>query len=196
MRSRRRAYTRRTQSQRIHIRWLVCKCIADRRQGYCHKKGRNADKIILGEVDNSAEQAKSFMASEMVTVIPKGKKCILENFAGTNEIQTINAFAIAKHEMTQEVYAAVMGVNPSYYDSNPARDEVQEKRPVECVSWYDAIVFCNKLSELMGLTPCYKVEGETDVAEWNYTLHNGDSISGEIECDLSADGYRLPIRQA
>jgi formylglycine-generating enzyme required for sulfatase activity len=69
---------------------------------------------------------------------------------------------------------------------------VQEKRPVESVSWYDAVYFCNKLSMLMGLAPAYSVNGQTDPAKWNYRPHNDDYISSEVICDYSASGFRLP----
>ena len=85
-----------------------------------------------------------------------------------------------------------MGENPSSFKNNPAEGEVQAQRPVESVSWYDAIMFCNKLSSLMGLTPCYTVDGNADVSKWNYTPHGGSSISGKVECNYGADGYRLP----
>ena len=64
--------------------------------------------------------------------------------------------------------------------------------PVEFVSWYDAIYFCNKLSEKLGFTPVYAVDGKTDVATWNYTPHEGESIEGEISQNLDANGFRLP----
>ena len=51
-----------------------------------------------------------------------------------------NNFCITKTEITQDVYQAVTGQNPS--------KEQGDKFPVESVSWYDAIVFCNKLSAL------------------------------------------------
>ena len=105
---------------------------------------------------------------------------------------TLSSFYMSDHELTQREYVAVMGTNPSYFSSAPASGEVQENRPVENVSWYDAIYFCNKYSESVGLTPCYKVNGNTSVTSWNYTPHNGDSISGTITCDMTANGYRLP----
>ncbi len=67
----------------------------------------------------------------------------------TDETQhsvTLSSFKMGKYQVTQEQYQAVMGSNPSYFSSNPQAGETQGKRPVEMVSWYDAIVFCNKLS--------------------------------------------------
>ena len=80
-----------------------------------------------------------------------------------------------------------MGSNPSYYKG--------DNNPVEKVSWYDAIYFCNKLSEKLGFTPVYAVDGKTDVATWNYTPHKGNSIGGEVTQNTSADGFRLPTEE-
>lgn len=62
----------------------------------------------------------------------------------------------------------------------------------ENVSWYDDIYFCNKLSLLTGRSPVYSVNGQTDVSKWNYTPHKGNSISGTISQNTSANGFRLP----
>ena len=87
-------------------------------------------------------------------------------------------------EVTQKFYESVMGENPSYYKG--------ENNPVEYVSWYDAIYFCNKLSEKEGLTPVYSVDGITDVSKWGYTPHNKEELEGNIRQNLAANGYRLP----
>ena len=144
------------------------------------------------EYTTPKDLAIKIMQEEMATVIPKGKKTVLENFAGTSGTQVINAYQIAKHEVTQELYMAVMGANPSYFKNNPESGEVQEKRPVENVSWYDAVYFCNKLSMIMELTPAYSVNGQTDPEKWNYKPHTGDYISSKVICDYSASGFRLP----
>ncbi|MHC6204051.1 formylglycine-generating enzyme family protein [Breznakiellaceae bacterium SP9] len=89
---------------------------------------------------------------------------------GSDETQhsvTLSAFTMSKHEVTQAQWQAVMGNNPSYCTGD-------DKRPVETVSWYEAIDFCNRLSVRAGLSPAYTISG-TNVT-WN----------------RSANGYRLP----
>ena len=87
-------------------------------------------------------------------------------------------------EVTQKLYKSIMGSNPSNFKG--------DNNPVERVSWYDAIYFCNKLSEKFGYTPVYAVNGKTNVTTWNYTSHNGNSISGSITQNENANGFRLP----
>ena len=94
---------------------------------------------------------------------------------------------ILKTEVTQKLYQDVMGENPSYYKG--------DNNPVENVSWYDAIYFCNKLSEKLGFTPVYAVEGKTDVSTWNYTPHKGNPIGGEVTQNTKANGFRLPTEE-
>ena len=87
-------------------------------------------------------------------------------------------------EVTQELYKAVMGENPSRF--------VGDQLPVERVSCYDAIYFCNLLSEIFLLTPVYSVNGETDVTQWKYVPHKENVLAGKIKQNLNANGYRLP----
>lgn len=93
-------------------------------------------------------------------------------------------FRMMKTEVTQNLYESVMGENPSGLTG--------ENNPVENVSWYDSIYFCNKLSVASGYTPVYSVDGETDVTKWNYTPHGENKIPGKIRQNEAADGYRLP----
>ena len=110
-------------------------------------------------------------------------------------------YSISRTEVTQKLYESVMGENPSYFcRDNEDLDEDELKNlkrntsnyPVENVSWYDAIYFCNKLSKKNGLQPVYAVDGETSVRKWDYEPYNDDEIYGEITQDIFADGYRLP----
>ncbi|MBQ7612872.1 MAG: formylglycine-generating enzyme family protein [Spirochaetaceae bacterium] len=106
------------------------------------------------------------------------------------------------HEVTQAEWKAVMESNPSYFQGEEANKkvangEVQEKRPVEQVSWYAAIAYCNKLSIIDGLQPCYSVKvGRTEV-DWENLPYDdipttNDADWNEVDCDFSKNGYRLP----
>jgi len=73
---------------------------------------------------------------------------------------TIAPFHLGKFAVTQAQYQAIMGNNPAYFKG--------EKRPVENVSWHDAIAFCQKLSERTG--NLYRLPSE---AEWEYACRAG-----------------------
>ena len=83
---------------------------------------------------------------------------------------TVAPFFMGKYAVTQEQYQAVMGNNPSKFKG--------AKRPVEQVSWNDAVVFCQKLSQKTGKK--YRLPSET---EWEYACRAGTSTHfyfGEI----------------
>jgi formylglycine-generating enzyme required for sulfatase activity len=69
-----------------------------------------------------------------------------------HQVTLTQGFFMAKYQVTQEQYVAVVGSNPSNFTGSPDAGETQGKRPVENVTWYDAIEFCNKLSELEVVT--------------------------------------------
>jgi formylglycine-generating enzyme required for sulfatase activity len=108
---------------------------------------------------------------------------------------TVSAFRMGKYEVTQEQWEAVMGSNPSFLQGSyhpPASGEVQGKRPVEGVNWYNAIVFCNKLSIQQGLTPAYTISGSTNPDAWGTVPTSQNSTWNAVTCNWNANGYRLP----
>lgn len=105
----------------------------------------------------------------------------------------ISTFWICDHEVTQAEYQNVMGTNPSICSSSPAAGETQENRPVEKVSWYDALVYCNKKSIAERLEPCYTINGKTNPDEWGTVPTISDNpIWNAATCDFTKNGYRLP----
>jgi formylglycine-generating enzyme required for sulfatase activity len=122
-----------------------------------------------------------------------------ETAANVSVITT--GYWLAETETTQELFEAVMGSNPSEFDGTSGKEaaagETQNKRPVEMVSWYDAIAFCNKLSAANGKEAVYsvKVSGtEIDWANLTYaqipTTDNSDWNAAVMDTDKN--GYRLP----
>ncbi|MCR5316954.1 MAG: formylglycine-generating enzyme family protein [Treponema sp.] len=96
---------------------------------------------------------------------------------------TLSSFYISDHEVTQAEYQSVMGTNPSNFSGS--------NKPVETVSWYDAITYCNKRSIAEGLTPCYTVSG-VDFSG-SVTVPTSDDASwNAATCNWTANGYRLP----
>jgi len=97
---------------------------------------------------------------------------------------TLSAFWMGKYQVTQEQYLAVMNVNPSYF-TTAITGENASKLPVERVSWFDAVEFCNKLSQLEGLTSVYTITGRTPATGYSIT-------AATVTANWSANGYRLP----
>lgn len=94
-------------------------------------------------------------------------------------------FDALKTEVTQKLYKYVMGENPSY------RYHKGDDLPVNQVSLYDAVYFCNKLSLMLGYSPVYSVKGKKDPKDWGYQPHKGQVIEN-LEQDFSCNGCRLP----
>lgn len=99
---------------------------------------------------------------------------------------SVSDFYIGRHEVTQRQWLQVMGSNPSRFKGDDL--------PVEMVSWYDSIEYCNRRSLREGLRPYYRINrhrqdpgnrpdprfGRLDDVRWTVTINAG------------ADGYRLP----
>ena len=99
-------------------------------------------------------------------------------------------FSLAEVPVTQELYMDVIGTNPSEYKGKT--ESLQQ--PVECVSWYDALIFCNALSLRENLVPYYTLNGKTNPAEWGESPKR-EKNAWQISVDSSADGYRLPTAE-
>ncbi|UTD03322.1 formylglycine-generating enzyme family protein [Treponema socranskii subsp. buccale] len=116
----------------------------------------------------------------------------------TNPVHKVNlrSYMIGETEVTQELWQAVMGTNPSNSIKPAASGEVQSKRPVEEVNWFDAIAFCNELTKRVygSDRECvYHLKGSPSVI---YAPHHapkrGEYAKYMPEQDMSKKGFRLP----
>jgi len=111
----------------------------------------------------------------------------------TQHSVTLSSFKMGKYQVTQEQYQAVMGSNPSDFKSAVTGESgTPGKLPVEKVSWYDALVFCNKLSIAEGLDPVYSISGKTNPSEWGSVPTSSNETWDTVVMDKSKNGYRLP----
>ena len=97
-----------------------------------------------------------------------------------------NDFYIGKYHVTQAEFEEVMGFNPSVFtkERHPNLIGDTANRPVENVTWYDALMYANKLSEREGLDKYY------NISNIEYDDDNIDSAT--VTEDEEANGYRLP----
>ena len=112
---------------------------------------------------------------------------------------TLSAFEMGVNEITQGQYIAVIGSNPSAFSGD-------DNLPVEHLTWFDAIKFCNALSTKGGLQPCYNVSSGVcnftkngfrlpTEAEWEYACRAGSTTIynlGDSESDLARAGWYSP----
>ena len=91
--------------------------------------------------------------------------------------ESVSTFYIGKTEVTQQLWVAVMGFNPSYFRG--------ETLPVETVSWYDCQEFVERLSRLTGRN--FRLPTE---AEWEYAARGGNRSRG-YKYSGSDDAYRV-----
>ncbi len=168
---------------------------------------------VCGYKDTVTDEGSKIIVPEFVFV--KGDTVTGANYTNNwsgvfirGRTVTLSDFYMGKYEVTQEEYASVMAgqkvtVNGTDYalESNPNEctadstiftlfnGDVQEKRPVEAVSWYDAVWYCNALSEKEGLTKAYNIE----VTEVKQSGKTGYCIySANVTLNKNANGYRLP----
>lgn len=104
---------------------------------------------------------------EMAT-IPGGSIALRDDRTKRAWSVTIQPFSLGIYPVTQAQYLGLTGNSPSLFKG--------VDKPVESVSWLDAVAFCNLLSGEAGLSLCYEI-GEEE---------------GDITFDDASDGYRLP----
>jgi sulfatase modifying factor 1 len=94
---------------------------------------------------------------------------------------TISNFYIGKYEVTQKEWIGVMGSNPSKFKG--------DNLPVEMVSWYDCVEYCNERSIRDSLKPYYNIDKDKKDPNNDNDI---DDIKWTVTINAGANGYRLP----
>ena len=100
--------------------------------------------------------------------IPSGEIELRDDRTKQRWTVQVNPFLLGKFPVTQELYLAITNEEPSTIKGN--------EKPVETITWKNAVMFCNNLSEKMGLNSCYQIQEDNET----------------ITFDTTSDGFRLP----
>ncbi|MGW8398832.1 formylglycine-generating enzyme family protein [Streptomyces lydicus] len=111
-------------------------------------------------------------AADRMVAIPPGRVTLSDRRTRRSWQVELAPYRLAAYPVTQALYAQITGLRPG-----TARGD---RLPVEGVSWWDAVRFCNALSRHEGLAPAYRLDADHHA--------EGDGITW----DSAADGYRLP----
>ena len=152
-----------------------------------------------GPLDCSTEETypKGYVFANGVTIkgteswYPKTKVFISERTLSIPDL------LVCDHEVTRGEYKSLMEIDTSTAvaydkDGNKLIGDDALNNPVDNVSWYDAIVYCNKLSIKENLSPCYSINDSTNPADWGEIPTSSNETWNAVTCDFEANGYRLP----
>ncbi len=118
---------------------------------------------------------------EGMVLIPAGTNSGTDPDFGEYSV-TVNGLFMDQYEVTKQLWDSVYRWAVSHgYDFDNKGEGIGSDHPVQTVSWYDCVKWCNARSQMENRKPCYTVDGKI-------------YIKGQYspECDLDGNGYRLP----
>ncbi len=139
--------------------------------------GTNSVSIPMSQLANET-------SANIGTLVPVAGGTFTMLSGGPN--MTESTFHMSANLITGAEYASVTGL------ADPSNFRVVNNHPVETVSWYAALVFCNDLSIKEGLTPVYSISGNTSPSAWGTIPTVDNTIWDAATVNSSANGYRLP----
>ncbi len=138
--------------------------------------------LFLLPVGVQAEQQDEFLETVLIepgidiNIVPDDEK---KSGYSEQGVENNKTYRISKYPITQSQFEEVMGYNPSFFQG-------KLNNPVESLSFYDAVMFCNKLSERQGLMKAYKIKDISYAKDGNFI------IGADVRAREWSDGYRLP----
>ncbi|MFM9964256.1 MAG: protein kinase domain-containing protein [Planctomycetaceae bacterium] len=124
--------------------------------------------------------------------IPAGKHHLIDEEENPYEVEFTRPVYLSNREVTVAQFLAFANDPNTPGDQKPQKWEGYEQSisptddcPVQQISWFDAVMYCNWLSHKEGLTLCY-----TETRKKLRAV--GDDEPDELVCNFAANGYRLP----
>lgn len=100
----------------------------------------------------------------------------------------VDSFFISSTEVTQDEFLTVMGYNNSW-------NKKSLYLPVDSVSFYECLIFCNKLSKINGFDPVYFINNTSDTEKWGELPdYRYNDVWDSVEAKWGNSGYRLPTQ--
>lgn len=133
--------------------------------------------------------------SDNFVFVPKDTFTLTEELTPSSTVLTVGTeykipnLVVSKYEVTVGDYSDLTGKTPSQQTVFSGDTELN---PVNRVSFYDILVYCNMRSIKEKYTPCYSINGSTDPADWGTVPVINNELWNTVVCDFNADGYRLP----
>ncbi len=131
--------------------------------------------MVLVKTRTSLPATRSALGDQLVRIEPgvfqmgrQPEQAFGANDESLHQVRISNAFLLGATEVTQGLWTRVMGSNPAYFSA------CGPTCPVENIDWFQALGFCNRLSEQEGLEPVYRQTGQG------------------VAWDKEATGFRLP----
>ena len=130
---------------------------------------------------------------DFVSITKTGNIELGYDYIAENRVHTVSLspYLICKTEVTRALYAKVMKDDPSSSFTPPNQTEIPEKRPVERITWFDAIAFCNELTILLDGSDDQCVYEMKNIVKGEGEYPNR-IVSADVKVDLSKRGFRLP----
>ena len=181
-------------------------------------------KVIAGWMDadgNIKIGSNAISKTSEVVAVPKGQQAAIavesSNVNGdlftTSRKVKLSSFVMSQYPVTRALFKAVMG--ETYFTNLGTQanaNGTEDENPVTKINWFDAIVFCNKLSSLCHLEPVYSYDFSTDGSgkmtdpeDWfkdttnlsetvptSSSSTNYSNWKDKVVINLKANGYRLP----
>lgn len=164
------------------------------------------DELVIDDSSDDSSDSDDVTIPESFVKIPAASIDGTETWTPESNVfvsgrkMDIVSFYMSDHPVTRAEYMDIIGDDPSHIssydkDGNELTGSASGNNPVTSVIWYEAIVYCNRLSIRKGLTPCYAINGSTDPTAWG-KIPGGEGLNNDkwntVTCDFKANGYRLP----